>query len=146
MPVARIIVLCTGNSCRSQMAEGFLKSFDPEMEVYSAGTHPAPHVHPKAVDVMREVGVEIGGGQPKKVDEFLGQPFDWVITVCGDADENCPAFIGKVANRAHIGFEDPARATGTEEEIDGVFRRVREEIRDCFREFYETEILNNGGE
>jgi len=137
----RILILCTGNSCRSQMAEGFLRSFDPSIEVVSAGTKAAAHVHPKAVQVMREAGIDLSGHAPKTVDRFLDQPFDYVITVCGNAKESCPVFLGEVKHRLHIGFDDPADARGTEEEILGVFRRVRDEINTDFRRFY-TETIS----
>lgn len=126
----KILILCTGNSCRSQMAEGFLKSFDPSLEVYSAGTEPSDRVHPKAVAVMREKGIDLSDHLPKKVDKFLDESFDYVITVCGHARENCPVFLGEVKQNLHIGFDDPAEATGTEEEIYAVFRRVRDEIQE----------------
>jgi len=132
----RILILCTGNSCRSQMAEGFLRSFDPGMELYSAGTAPSERVHPKAVDVMNEVGIDLSGHAPQKVDEYLGKAFDYVITVCGHAQENCPVFTGKVMQQLHIGFDDPAKATGSEEEIYAEFRRIRDEIREGFYNFY----------
>ncbi len=125
----KILILCTGNSCRSQMAEGFLKSFDPALEVFSAGTDPSDRVHPKALVVMREKGIDLSDHQPKKVDKFLNESFDYVITVCGHAQENCPVFLGEVKQNLHIGFDDPAEATGTEEEIYTVFRRVRDEIQ-----------------
>lgn len=136
----RILVLCTGNSARSQMTEGFLKSVDPRLEVHSAGTHPAPRVNPFAIQVMKEVGIDISRGTPKKVDQFISQSFDYVITVCDDADKSCPNFRGKVGKRAHIGFPDPAKAAGTDEEKLAVFRKVRDDIRKQFREYYETEI------
>ncbi len=136
----RIIVLCTGNSARSQMAEGFLKSFDPRLEVCSAGTEPSPRVNPFAIEAMKEVGIDIAGGMPNKVDQFLGQPFDYVVTVCGDANDSCPNFSGKVGKRVHIGFPDPAKATGTDEQKLAVFRKVRDDIERQFREYYETEI------
>lgn len=132
----KILILCTGNSCRSQMAEGFLKSFDPELEVYSAGTNPSDAVHPKAIQVMKEVGIDISGGYPKNVDQFLDQSFDYVITVCDNAKETCPVFMGDVKEQLHIGFEDPAEATGTEEEILNEFRKIRDEIKRDFFEFY----------
>jgi arsenate reductase len=132
----KILILCTGNSCRSQMAEGFLKSFDPELEVYSAGTKPAEKVNPKAVQVMQEVGIDISQNYPKDVDQFINEAFDYVVTVCDNARENCPVFFGKVGKQLHIGFEDPAEATGTEEEILAVFRKVRDEIKKEFYEFY----------
>ena len=133
----KILILCTGNSCRSQMAEGFLKSFDPTLEVYSAGTAPAERVHPKAVQVMAEEGIDIRNNYPKSVDQFIDQSFDYVITVCDAAKESCPVFTGNVKHRLHIGFEDPAEATGTEEEILAVFRKVRDEIKRDFRRFYD---------
>lgn len=132
----RILILCTGNSCRSQMAEGFLKSFDPEIEVYSAGTAPSERVHPKAVDVMKEEGIDLSGHVPKKVDEFLGTAFDYVITVCGHARENCPVFTGQVKHQLHVGFDDPAETRGSEEEIYSEFRRIRDEIKAGFHTFY----------
>ena len=126
----KILILCTGNSCRSQMAEGFLRSFNPAIDVYSAGIDPADEVHPKAVSVMNEMGIDISLNKTKPVDIFLKDSFDYVITVCDDAKENCPAFTGNVKHRMHIGFRDPAKAIGTEEEIISVFREVRDQIRD----------------
>ena len=134
----KILILCTGNSCRSQMAEGFLKSFDNELEVYSAGTAPSDQVHPKAVVVMDELGIDISDGKPEHVDEYLDTDFDYVITVCGGAKETCPAFIGNVKERRHIGFDDPAEVTGTEEEIYSAFRRIRDEIKTDFSKFYKS--------
>jgi len=131
----RILILCTGNSCRSQMAEGFLKSFNPELEVVSAGTNPSSEVHPKAIEVMRESLIDIRHNKPKHVETFLNQSFDYVITVCGGANESCPAFTGTVKHRLHIGFDDPAEATGTEKEILSEFRRVRDEIKNDFFKF-----------
>jgi len=132
----RILILCTGNSCRSQMAEGFLRSFDPQLEVFSAGTEPSEQVHPKAVVVMQELGIDLSGHYPQKVDAYLDQAFDYVITVCGHAQENCPVFLGEVKQQLHIGFDDPAEATGTEEQILGEFRRIRDEIRERMHAFY----------
>ena len=126
----KILILCTGNSCRSQMAEGFLRSFDPALEVFSAGTEPSNQVHPKAVTVMQELGIDLSGHLPQKVDEYLQEAFDYVITVCGRAKENCPVFLGEVKQQLHIGFEDPAEAKGTEAEILEEFRRIRDEIRE----------------
>jgi arsenate reductase len=134
----KILILCTGNSCRSQMAEGFLKSFNPELEVVSAGTNPSSEVHPKAIEVMHESFIDISSNKPKNVEQFLDQAFDYVITVCGGANESCPAFTGDVKQRLHIGFDDPAEATGTEEEILSVFRRVRDEIKNDFFKFYKS--------
>ncbi len=132
----RILILCTGNSCRSQMAEGFLKSFDPGLEVFSAGTSPSERVHPKAVEVMKEEGIDLTGHTPKQVDEFLDRTFDYVITVCGHAREHCPVFTGRVRQRLHIGFDDPAEATGSEQETYSEFRRIRDEIKRDFYAFY----------
>lgn len=139
----KILILCTGNSCRSQMAEGFLKAFDQNLEVYSAGTAPSAQVHPKAIQVMGELGVDLTNNYPKSVDEFLDQAFDYVITVCGGAKESCPMFTGKVENRLHIGFEDPADATGTEAEITNEFRVIRDEILRDFFAFYQKIIKIN---
>lgn len=139
----RILILCTGNSCRSQMAEGILKSLDSNLEVLSAGTKPAAKVASMAIEVMKEIGLDISQNYPKLVDNFLTQEFDYVITVCGGAKEVCPAFIGKVAHRIHIGFDDPWEATGSDEEQIVVYRRVRDEILRDFKEFYSNNIVNN---
>ena len=137
----KILILCTGNSCRSQMAEGFLKSFDKKLEVYSAGTNPSNHVHPNAVLVMNETGIDLSKNITKNVDQFLNRSFDFVITVCDNAKETCPVFIGKVRKQIHIGFEDPAEAKGTKEEILSVFRRIRDEIKNEFYEFYKNNLM-----
>ncbi len=134
----KILILCTGNSCRSQMAEGFLKSFDPGLEVYSAGTNPSAEVHPKAIQVMKEIGIDISNGYPKNVNQFLNDSFDYVITVCDNAKETCPVFLGNVKEQLHIGFEDPAEATGTEDEILSKFREIRDEIKRDFDKFYKS--------
>lgn len=136
----RILILCTGNSCRSQMAQGFLQSFDSKIEVHSAGTFPAAKVNPRAIKVMAEVGIDISMGTPKSVDEFLNDQWDYVITVCDDANETCPVFLGKVKHRLHIGFMDPSHITGSEELIMGEFRRIRDEIEDEFYKFYYTNL------
>ena len=136
----RILILCTGNTCRSQMAEGFLKSFDDELEVFSAGVKPEGKVNPNAVKVMQEVGIDISGGKPQDVNEFINDSFDYVITVCDNAKETCPVFLGDVKEQLHIGFEDPADATGTDEEILSVFRKVRDEIKREFKDFYLKKI------
>ena len=127
-----VLILCTGNSCRSHMAEGILrKTAGDLLDVRSAGSKPAGYVHPKAIEVMKEVGIDISGHRSKHLDEFLGQDVETVITVCGNADQACPMFPGQV-NRHHWGFDDPAHAPGTEEEQVAVFRRVRDEIRRTF--------------
>jgi len=122
------------------MAAGFMKSFDRNLEVYSAGTNPAARVSSRAVQVMKEAGIDIGSERPKSVDQFLGESFDYVITVCDNAKETCPVFIGSVSNRLHIGFDDPAEATGTEEEVLTVFRRVRDEIKERFFKWYQETL------
>ena len=136
----KILILCTGNSCRSQMAEGFLKSFDVNLEVYSAGTYPAEKVNPFAIKAMQEIGIDISNGIAENVDKYLSQSFDFVITVCDNAKETCPVFMGNVKHRLHIGFDDPADAVGTEEEVMPVYRRVRDEIKKEFYEFYINEL------
>ncbi len=132
----KILILCTGNSCRSQMAQGFLQSFDRNIEVHSAGTYPAFEVHPKAVKVMQEAGIDISKNYPKSVTEYLNDEWDYVITVCDHANETCPVFTGKVKHRLHIGFDDPSQAFGSEEYILSEFRRVRDLIKERFYQFY----------
>lgn len=136
----RVLILCTGNSCRSQMAHGFLQSFDKRLDVHSAGTKPAAHVNSKAVEVMMEAGVDISAHTPKSVDIYLNEPWDYVITVCGGANETCPMFTGEVGKRLHIGFDDPSDAVGSDEFVMSEFRRVRDEIKDGFERFYTAAI------
>lgn len=136
----RILILCTGNSCRSQMAEGILKSFDDKLLVFSTGTQPARKVNPNAVFVMEEIGIDISSNKPKNVDQFLSQEFDYVITVCDHVKETCPVFIGNVTHHIHIGFDDPANASGTQEEILNKFRRVRDAIQNEFQIFYSNNL------
>ena len=136
----KILILCTGNSCRSQMAHGFLQSFDKDLFVRSAGTEPAKQVNQKAVLVMKELGMDIANHTPHLVDQYLEDEWDYVITVCDHANETCPLFMGKVKHRLHMGFEDPSNATGSEEFIMSEFRRVRDMIRDKFRKFYEENL------
>jgi arsenate reductase len=127
-----ILVLCTGNSCRSHLAEGLLRSaLGDAFEVASAGSNPAGYVHPLAIRAMEEVGIDLSGHRSKHLDEFLDREVETVITVCGNADQACPVFPGQL-NRHHWPFEDPAHATGTEEEQFAVFRRVRDEIAKVF--------------
>jgi arsenate reductase len=127
-----ILVLCTGNSCRSHLAEGLLRSaLGDAFEVASAGSNPADYVHPLAIRAMEEVGIDLSGHRSKHLDEFLDREVETVITVCGNADQACPVFPGQL-NRHHWPFEDPAHATGTEEEQFAVFRRVRDEIAKVF--------------
>lgn len=130
-----ILVLCTGNSCRSHLAEGILRrALRNEFVVASAGSKPAGYVHPLAIRVMAEIGIDISPHASKSLDEFLGRGVETVITVCGNADQACPTFPGQV-NRHHFPFDDPAHATGTEEERLAVFRRVRDEIRAVFEAY-----------
>src|SRR5580704_14263468 len=127
-----VLILCTGNSCRSHLAEGFLRATAGDvLDVQSAGSKPAGYVHPIAIKVMQEVGIDISQHRSKHLNEFVDKKIETVITVCGNADQVCPVFPGR-ANRHHWGFDDPAHAKGTEEDILSVFRRVRDEIRRVF--------------
>jgi len=137
-----ILILCTGNSCRSQMTHGFLQSFDKNLQVFSAGTEPASKVNEKAVKVMQEIGIDISSHTPKSVNIYLNTTWDYVITVCGDANETCPTFSGKVKHRLHIGFEDPSTAIGSKEYIMSEFRRVRDEIQNTFQKFYKENLAS----
>jgi len=136
----KILILCTGNSCRSQMAEGFLKTFDSNLIIYSAGTSPSSNVHPIAIEVMNELKISLAQSYPKLVNEYLNEDFDFVITVCGEAEDTCPSFSGKVNHNIHIGFDDPAETSGTEDEIRNEFRRIRDEILVSFFKFYQTKL------
>lgn len=136
----KVLILCTGNSCRSQMAHGFLQSFDKNLIVCSAGTQAAGKLNEGAVKAMAEAGIDISGHTSDQVDKYLNEEWDYVITVCGGANESCPAFTGKVKHRIHIGFDDPSHATGTPEFIESEFRRVRDEIRQRFYQFYIEDI------
>jgi arsenate reductase len=138
--IMKILILCTGNSCRSQMAHGFMESFDSRLQVRSAGTEASGKLNPKAVEAMKEIGIDIGHHTSDSVDMYLDDEWDFVITVCGGANENCPAFLGKVKKRLHIGFDDPTYATGTDEFIWSEYIRVRDEIREAFHNFYTEEI------
>ena len=132
MTKPRVLILCTGNSCRSHMAEGILRSVAGDiLEVCSAGSHPAGYVHPLAIRALAESGLDISGHHSKHLDEFLTQDVETVITVCGKADQVCPMFPGQV-NRHHFPFDDPAHVEGSDDEQFAVFRRVRDEIRAVF--------------
>jgi len=122
------------------MAKGFLKSLDKNLEVFSAGTKPAKRVNPYAVKAMKEIGINISDSIPENVEKYINQSFDYVITVCDNAKESCPVFMGKVNHRLHIGFDDPADAVGTKEEVMAVYKRVRDEIREDFLKFYYENI------
>lgn len=136
----KILILCTGNSCRSQMAHGFLQSFDKKLDVFSAGTNPAKQVNQTAVKVMTEAGIDISSHKPKSVDEYLNTAWDYVITVCDNARETCPVFLGKVRHRLHFGFEDPSEFKGTDEQILNEFRKIRDDIKIRFYNFYKESL------
>ena len=136
----KILILCTGNSCRSQMAHGFLQSFDKDLTVCSAGTEATGKLNQQAVAVMKEAGIDISHHTSDSVNMYLNEDWDYVITVCGGANENCPFFPGKVKNRLHIGFDDPSHAVGTPEFILSEFHRVRDEIKQQFYNLYINEI------
>lgn len=137
----RVLILCTGNSCRSQMAHGFLQSFDKGITVCSAGTKAAGKLNANAVKAMAEVGIDISTHTSDPVQKYIKERWDFVITVCGGANETCPTFTGKVGKRMHLGFDDPSHAEGTEEFIWSEFIRVRDEIKDRFYRFYEEEVV-----
>jgi arsenate reductase len=134
----RVLILCTGNSCRSHMAEGILRAAAGDVvEVHSAGSNPAGYVHPQAIAALAEIGLDISGHTSKHMNSFLDRDIDTVITVCGHADQACPVFPGQV-HRHHWPFDDPAHAVGTDEEIAAEFRRVRDEIKAVFEDYAET--------
>jgi arsenate reductase (thioredoxin) len=136
----KVLILCTGNSCRSQMAHGFLQSFDTNITVCSAGTQASGKLNEKAVQVMNEVGIDISHHTSDPIDKYLGEEWDYVITVCGGANEACPTFIGKVKYRLHIGFDDPSHAEGTPQFVMSEFYRVRDEIKVAFRKLYDEQM------
>ena len=130
-----VLVLCTGNSCRSHIAEAILRAAAKDIfEVHSAGSNPAGYVHPKAVAVMKEIGIDISNRSSKHMSDFLKRDVHTVITVCGNADQACPSFPGQL-KRYHWGFDDPAKAEGSDEEVLDVFRRVRDEIKLVFEAY-----------
>ncbi len=137
----KILILCTGNSCRSQMSQGFLHSFDNNLEVFSAGTEPAGRINATAVKVMAEDGIDISDHIPKGVDQYLKEEWDYVITVCDEANETCPYFAGKVKHRLHMRFEDPSKFKGNEERKLNEFRNIRDEIKNAFYEFYKGNLI-----
>lgn len=137
--VKKVLFLCTGNSCRSQMAEGLVNhDFSGQIVAFSAGTEPHG-LNPKAVQVMTEIGIDISAHSSDHISQYDGQSFDYVITLCGDANEKCPLFYGGV-KRLHMGFDDPPKATGTEAEIMAVYRRVRDEIREQLGNFFRNQL------
>jgi arsenate reductase len=136
----KVLILCTGNSCRSQMAHGFLQSFDNNLYVRSAGTEASGKLNEKAVAVMKEIDIDISHHTSDSVNMYLDDEWDYVITVCGGANEACPAFMGKVKHRLHMGFDDPSEAIGTDDYIWDEFRKTRDGIKDAFYKFYNEEI------
>lgn len=136
----KVLILCTGNSCRSQMAHGFLQSFDKRITVESAGTEASGKLNQKAVKAMAEIGIDISGHSSDSVKKYLNEEWDYVITVCGGANESCPSFVGKVKRRLHIGFDDPSHAEGSDEFIWSEFIRVRNEIKTGFWKLYDEDI------
>ena len=137
----KILILCTGNSCRSQMAHGFLQTFDPKMEVFSAGTEASGKLNSGAVKAMKESGIDISKHTSDSVEKYLNETWDYVITVCGGANEKCPAFTGEVKYRLHIGFDDPSHAVGTDEFVWSEYIRVRDEIKESFWKLYSEDML-----
>ncbi len=134
-----VLVLCTGNSCRSQMAEGMINArLGDQFVAYSAGTQPSGYVHPKAIAVMGELGIDLSQNESKSAELYRGHYFDHVITVCDSAKETCPVWLGNAGEKTHIGFYDPAEATGTDEEVTAVFRQVRDEIADQILGFLQS--------
>ena len=136
-----ILILCTGNSCRSQMGEMFMQSYDERLKVYSAGTAPEKKVHPLAINVMNELDFDLNDNKTKQVNDFLDKSFDYLITVCGDAEENCPSFFGKVKHQVHIGFDDPASVKGDDKIKLNAFRRIRDEINQELNKFFKLVVL-----
>lgn len=136
----KVLILCTGNSCRSQMAHGFVQSFDERLDVHSAGTKAAGKLNAGAVKAMAEVGIDISNHTSDSVEKYLNEKWDYVITVCGGANETCPAFVGDVKHRLHMGFDDPSHVTGTPEYVESEFRRVRDEIKERFYALYSNEM------
>ena len=135
----KVLFLCTHNSCRSQMAEGLVNhDLGDRIEAFSAGTE-ATRVNPLAAKVMAEIGIDLSGHSSKTLDQFATESFDFVITLCGDANEKCPLFFGGV-ERLHMGFEDPSRLPGNEEEVLPEYRRVRDEIRQAMQKFFAREL------
>jgi arsenate reductase (thioredoxin) len=141
----KVLILCTGNSCRSQMAHGFLQSFDKNLMVCSAGTEASGKLNEKAVQVMKEAGIDISHHTSDSIDKYLNDEWDYVITVCGGANEACPSFIGKVKHRLHMGFDDPSHTQGAPEFIMSEFYRVRDEIKVAFQKLYDEQIIREIG-
>lgn len=131
----KILIICTGNTCRSQMAAGFLKNKYIDWDIFSAGTEAEEKVNPFAIEVMKEINIDISSEKPERIENYLGKDFDYVFTVCDEAKEICPVFTGIVKHNIHTGFEDPANATGTNKEVLPIYRKVRNQIIDTFDKF-----------
>lgn len=132
----KILIICTGNSCRSQMTEAFLQSFDSNLIVFSAGTKPEDKVDDMAIAVMQELGIDMSQKIPKSVEKYINEYWDYVITVCDNAKETCPVFLGDVLHLIHIGFEDPSNIRGSDEYRLNEYRRIRDEIKEKFLQLY----------
>ena len=137
----KVLILCTANSCRSQMAHGFLQALDSSLQVFSAGIHASGQIHPKAALVMAESGIPIMHHTSEPVEKYINEDWDFVITVCGGANEKCPIFRGHTKHRLHIGFDDPSDAIGSEDFVMNEFRRVRDLIKQKMQEFYVQYIV-----
>lgn len=135
-----ILILCTGNTCRSQMAHGFMKSFDSRLKVYSAGVNPSRYVQPETIEVMAEKGIDLSSHTPHHVDDYVHTNFDYVITVCDHADATCPTFLGDVKHRMHMPFPDPFSVSGGRDMVYRKYRQIRDDIEKAFRELYKTQI------
>ena len=136
----KLLIICTGNTCRSQMAHGFLESFDNRLTVRSAGTEASGKLNENAVEVMKDIGIDISHHTSDPVDKYLDEEWDYVITVCDKANEKCPAFLGKVKHRLHMGFDDPTYAEGSQEFIKSEYARIRDEIKEELYKFYKNEL------
>jgi arsenate reductase len=136
----KVLILCTGNSCRSQMAHGFLQNLDSSIIVCSAGTNASGKLDPKAVAVMKEAGIDISHHTSDSVDKYINEEWDYVITVCDKANESCPTFSGKVKYRFHFGFDDPSTKKGSDEFIWNEYLRIRDEIKKAMYKFYEEHL------
>ena len=141
----KILILCTDNSCLSQMAEGWLQSFDRNLTVCSAGTETAVQTYLLAIETMAKSGIDISQKRPKPIEQYLNESWDYIITLCSTVDENCPEFMGKVRHRLHLGTYDPSRAKETPESIASEFRRISIQLKKKMYEFYTDEILNGDG-
>lgn len=140
MPHMRVLIVCNSNSCRSQMAEAYLQSFDSKLEVMSAGSKPDNQIHPLAIEVMKEDGIDISNKKPKKIDQYLNESFDYVLTLCNKETSLLDAFNGNVQNKIHLNFEDPlTNCDDNSNEIE-TFRQTRDDIKENFERFYQAHL------